>query len=297
MANKSKQRGKSSSQAARPEQTQSRQPGRQGLMDPQPLMVPENYRGSGKLEGKAALITGGDSGIGQSAAVLFAREGADVAVVYLEEREDAEMTRERVEQAGRRCLLIEGDIGEKAFCEQAVERAVDAFGRLDILVNNAAEQHPRREIDEISEEQLLATFRTNIFSMIFMTQAALPYLREQKGASIVNTTSVTAYRGSPGLLDYSASKGAIVAYTRSLSQKLLEDGIRVNAVAPGPIWTPLIPATFDEEKVSRFGEDSPMGRAGQPAECGTCYVFLASNDASYMTGQVLHPNGGEIIGG
>jgi NAD(P)-dependent dehydrogenase (short-subunit alcohol dehydrogenase family) len=297
MSNKSKQRGKSSAEKARPRQSQKRQPGRQHKMSPAPVIVPDGYRGSGKLEGKAALVTGGDSGIGQAAAVLFALEGADVAIVYLEEQHDAERTQQLIEEAGRKCTLIKGDIGRKAFCKRAVERTVKSLGRLDILVNNAGEQHPQHDIEDIDEKQLLATFRTNVFSMIYLTQAALPHLRKQQDSSIVNTTSITAYRGSPGLLDYSASKGAIVAFTRSLSQKLLEDGIRVNAVAPGPIWTPLIPATFDEEKVSRFGQDAPMGRAGQPAECGTCFVFLASSNASYMTGQVLHPNGGEIIGG
>lgn len=297
MANKSKQRGKDDQQKQRPKQSQRRQPGRQHKMDPQPEIVPKGYRGSGKLEGKVALVTGGDSGIGQSAAVLFAHEGANVAIVYLEEQQDAEQTKQLVEQAGGECLLIKGDIGKRAFCERAVERTVNKFNRLDILVNNAAEQHPQKDIDDIDEKQLVATFRTNVFSMFFMTQAALPHLKKQDGSTIINTTSVTAYRGSPGLLDYSASKGAIVSYTRSLSQKLVTDGIRVNAVAPGPIWTPLIPATFDAEKVSKFGHDAPMGRAGQPAECGTCFVFLASNDSSYITGQVLHPNGGEVIGG
>lgn len=228
---------------------------------------------------------------------MFAREGADIAIIYLEEDKDAKETQRLVEEEGRECILIKGDVGRQAFCDKAVAKVVDRFSRLDILVNNAAEQHPVEEVDEISEKQLVATFRTNIFSMFFLTQAALPHLREQDGSCIINTTSVTAYRGSPGLLDYSATKGAIVSYTRSLSQKLLEDNIRVNAVAPGPIWTPLIPASFDKAKVSRFGADAPLGRAGQPDECATCYVFLASKDASYITGQVLHPNGGEIING
>ncbi len=296
MANKSKLRGASEGKQ-RPPQSQSRQPGRQHKMDPEPVVVREDYKGSDKLKGKTALVTGGDSGIGRSAAVMFAREGADVAIVYLEEEHDAEETAKLIEQEGRKCLQLKGDIGSKAFCEEAVEQTISEFGKLDILVNNAAEQHEQKDIDAISEEQLDQTFRTNIYSMFFLTQAALPHLRQQKGSTIINTTSVTAYRGSPGLLDYSATKGAIVAFTRSLSQKLAAEGIRVNAVAPGPIWTPLIPASFDAEKVSKFGGDSPLGRAGQPSEVGTCYVFLASEDASYMTGQVLHPNGGEVING
>lgn len=266
-------------------------------MRPQPRTIREDYRGSGKLEDKVALITGGDSGIGRSVAVMFAREDADIAIVYLEETADAEETRKLVEKEGRQCLLIQGDIGKPSFCAKAIDKTKVKFGRLDVLVNNAAEQHPRKDIAAIDEKQLLATFRTNVFSMFYLVQAALPLLKKHKGSSIINTTSVTAYRGSPGLLDYAASKGAIVSFTRSLSQSLLEDGIRVNAVAPGPIWTPLIPATFDKKKVSKFGSDSPLGRAGQPDECGSCYVFLASDDSSYITGQVLHPNGGEVING
>lgn len=297
MANKSKQRSDSKTRKQRPQQSQARQPGKQAKMRPQPRTIREDYRGSGKLEGKAALITGGDSGIGRSAAVMFAREGADIAIIYLEETADAEETKTLVENEGRNCLLCKGDIGKAAFCQRAVAKTVETFGRLDVLVNNAAEQHPTEDIDAIDEKQLLATFRTNLFSMFYLTQAARPHLKKQRGSSIINTTSVTAYRGSPGLLDYSATKGAIVSFTRSLSQKLVDDGIRVNAVAPGPIWTPLIPATFDKKRVSGFGSDVPMGRAGQPDECGSCYVFLACNDSSYLTGQVLHPNGGEIING
>lgn len=297
MANKSQQRGKSEPEKERPEQSQSRQPGRQQPMRPQPRVIRENYRGSGKVEGKVALITGGDSGIGRSTAVLFAREGADIAIMFLEETEDANETKSLVEAEGTRCLLLKGDIGSQSFCRQAVTKTIEEFGRLDCLINNAAEQHPQKEIEDIDESQLVATFRTNIFSMFFLTQAALPYLKQQSGSTIINTTSVTAFRGSPDLLDYSATKGAIVSFTRSLSQKLVEVDIRVNAVAPGPIWTPLIPATFDEEQVSKFGSDSPMGRAGEPDECATCFLFLASEDSSYMTGQVLHPNGGEIING
>lgn len=296
MANSSKQEGKSNTGRKRPPQTQSKQPGKQYKLDPEPRVVPKDYRGSGKLEGKVALVTGGDSGIGRSVAVLFALEGADVAVAYLEETTDAEKTQELIEAEGRKCLLLKGDIGRKTHCQKIVEATVKKLGRLDILVNNAAEQHPQESVADIEEKNLLATFRTNIFAMFYLVQAALPQLKKHKG-TIVNTTSVTAYRGSPGLIDYSATKGAIVSFTRSLSANLVGDGIRVNAVAPGPIWTPLIPATFGAKDVSTFGGQVPMGRAGQPDECGTCFVFLASDDSSYITGQVLHPNGGEIING
>jgi NAD(P)-dependent dehydrogenase (short-subunit alcohol dehydrogenase family) len=278
-----------------PPQHQDQQPGRQGEMTPQPKIARRDYKGSDKLLGKVALITGGDSGIGQSTALLFAREGADVAIVYLDEDEDAQKTKQMVEGEGRRCLTIRGDVGDESFCRQAVDQTVKQFGKLDILVNNAAEQHPKASLEEITAEQLEKTFRTNIFAYFFMTKAALPHLKE--GASIINTTSVTAYKGSPQLLDYSSTKGAIVAFTRSLSQSLAEKYIRVNGVAPGPIWTPLIPSTFPEDKVEKFGGDVPLGRAGQPEEVAPCYVFLASDDASYMTGQVLHPNGGSVVNG
>lgn len=296
MSNKSKQRGESNSKGF-PPQHQDSQPGHEHLMNPRPVVAPDYYRGSDKLKGKVAIITGGDSGIGRSTAVLFAKEGASVAIVYLDEDKDANDTKQRIDSEDGRCLLIKGDLGHQDFCAEVVQSTVREFGRLDILVNNAAEQHPTSNIDEITEEQLHKTFRTNIYPMFFLTQASLPHLKEHRGSTIINTTSVTAYRGSPGLLDYSATKGAIVSFTRSLSQKLVSDGIRVNAVAPGPIWTPLIPATFSADKVEKFGTDSPMGRAGQPWECATCYVFLASQDSSYTTGQVLHPNGGEIING
>jgi NAD(P)-dependent dehydrogenase (short-subunit alcohol dehydrogenase family) len=278
-----------------PPQHQDRQPGLEKDMRPKPKSSDPAHRGSGKLQGKAALITGGDSGIGRAVAVAFAREGADVAVVYLNEHEDAKETKRLVELEGRRCLLIAGDVGSEGFCREAVRKAVEGFGKLDILVNNAAEQHPQESIEKISAEQLERTFRTNIFGQFFMTKAAMPHLKE--GAAIINTASVTAYKGSPHLLDYSATKGAIVAFTRSLSQGLAEKKIRVNGVAPGPIWTPLIPSTFTAEQVEKFGGNVPMGRPGQPEEVASCYVFLAGNDASYMTGQILHPNGGAVVNG
>ena len=273
-----------------PPQHQDRQPGRESAMTPKPDYAPR-FRGSGRLEGKVALITGGDSGIGRAVAVLFAREGADVAIVYLDEGEDAKEAARLVEREGRRCVAIAGDVGRPEFCAKAVETTVSELGRLDVLVNNAAEQHPQKDMADISPEQIDRTFRTNIYGYFFMTQAALPHLK--KGASIVNTTSVTAYRGSPDLLDYSATKGAIVAFTRSLAQKLVKDGIRVNGVAPGPIWTPLIPSTFPEDKVTSFGANTPMQRPGQPNEVASCFLFLACEDASYITGSVLHPNGGD----
>lgn len=278
-----------------PPQQQERQPGVESQMTPAPQAEAKQYRGSGKLDGKVALITGGDSGIGRSVAILFAREGADVAIAYLNEESDANETKKLIEQEGRRCLTLAGDIGDEQFCQNAVEQTIKTFGKLDILVNNAAEQHPQESIENITAEQLEKTFRTNIFSMFFLTKAALPHLKP--GSSIINTTSVTAYKGNPQLLDYSSTKGAIVAFTRSLSQALVEKGIRVNGVAPGPIWTPLIPSTFPEEKVESFGKQVPMQRAGQPEEVAPSYVFLAADDSSYMTGQILHPNGGSVVNG
>jgi len=279
----------------RPRQEQHKQPGVQSVMRPQPDSIDEEYRGSGKLKNRVAIITGGDSGIGRAVALAFAQEGADVAVVYYNEHKDAKETARLVEETGRSCLLLAGDIGKEAFCKKAVSSTVKKLGRLDIVVNNAAEQHPQKSISDIDNAQLEKTFRTNIFAMFYLVKAALPHLKP--GSSIINTTSVTAYRGSPELLDYSATKGAIVAFTRSLAMQLVEKKIRVNGVAPGPIWTPLIPATFKSDKVATFGSDVPMARAGEPAEVAPCFVFLAASDSSYITGQVLHPNGGEIING
>ncbi|MCL4183380.1 MAG: SDR family oxidoreductase [Burkholderiaceae bacterium] len=280
---------------ARPPQHQDRQPGREQPMRPAPESFAKRYTGSGKLDGKVAIVTGGDSGIGRSTAICFAKEGADVAIVYLDEHDDAQRTREAVEQTGRRCLLLAGDVGDSAFCQAVVDRTVRAFGRLDVLVNNAAEQHPREALEELSREQLEKTFRTNFFGPVALTRAALEHL--ESGGCIVNTASVTAYRGSHHLLDYAATKGALIAFTRSLAKQVVSRGIRVNAVAPGPVWTPLIPASFDAEEVARFGRHVPMGRAAEPDEISPSFVFLASADASYMTGQVLHPNGGEIVNG
>jgi NAD(P)-dependent dehydrogenase (short-subunit alcohol dehydrogenase family) len=278
-----------------PPQEQERQPGIESEMRPRPRAEDANYQGSGKLRGKVALITGGDSGIGRAVAIAFAREGADVAISYLDEHSDAEETKRKVEEEGRRCIAIAGDVGQESVCQELVRRTVEELGGLDVLVNNAAVQFPKDNIEEITEEQLEKTFRTNIFHYFFTVKAAMPHLKE--GSAIINSTSVTAYRGSKHLLDYSSTKGAIVAFTRSLALNLAEKKIRVNGVAPGPIWTPLIPASFPADHVATFGEDVPMKRPGQPEEVANCYVFLASDDASYMSGQVLHPNGGEIING
>jgi NAD(P)-dependent dehydrogenase (short-subunit alcohol dehydrogenase family) len=278
-----------------PPQHQQQQPGREHKMRPRPKAENEKQRGTGKLRGKVAIITGGDSGIGRAVGIAFAKEGADIAIVYLEENKDASETKRLVEQTGRKCITMAGDVGQEEFCRKAVEQVIKSLGRLDILVNNAAEQHPQESIEKISAEQLERTFRTNIFSFFFMTKAAMKHLK--KGAAIINTTSVTAYKGSSHLLDYSSTKGAITAFTRSLSQALADKDIRVNGVAPGPIWTPLIPSTFPAKKVETFGSDVPLGRPGQPEEVAPSFVFLASDDSSYMTGQILHPNGGTVING
>ncbi len=264
-------------------------------MHPRPQSFMEGYLAAGKLEGRAAIVTGGDSGIGRAVSIGFAKEGADVAILYLNEHKDAEETKRHVEAAGRRALLIAGDVGDAGFCNDAVAQTMQAFGRLDILVNNAGEQHVETKFEDIDEAQLERTFRTNIFGQFHLTRAALPHLKE--GGAIINTASITAYKGHPLLIDYAATKGAIVAFTRSLSTALLERGIRVNAVAPGPIWTPLIPASFSAEQVGKFGASSEMGRPGQPDEVAPSYIFLASDDARYMSGQVLHPNGGTVVGG
>ncbi len=270
-------------------------PGHESRLEPKPEWEPR-YPGSGRLDGKVALITGADSGIGRAVAALFAREGADIAILYLCEHDDAAETRKIVEGEGRRAITIAGDVGDKSFCERAVAETVEQLGKLDILVNNAAEQHPDDDITDITEEQLRRTFQTNIFGYFFMTQAARPHLK--KGAAIVNCTSVTMYQGSKNLLDYASTKGAITAFTRSLSENLIEEGIRVNAVAPGPIWTPLNPfGGSPPEKMKDFGESTPMGRPGQPNEVAPSFLFLACEDSSYMSGQVLHPNGGTIVNG
>ena len=279
-----------------PAQSQSHSPALESEMVPSPQYDDPNYRGSDKLKDKIALITGGDSGIGRSTAVLFAKEGADVAISYLNEHGDAEKTKAEVESYGRRCLLMPGDISSEPFCAEIVQKTVNEFGRIDVLVNNAAEQYLEnpQTLEDIDSAQLGSIFSTNIFSMFYLVKAAVPHMKE--GSTIINTTSINAYRGHGTLLSYSTTKGAILAFTRSLAEPMLEKGIRVNAVAPGPIWTPFIPESFDEDMVEGFGKQVPMQRPGQPKEVATCFVFLASNDSSYMTGQVLHPNGGVVVG-
>ncbi|HVL01647.1 MAG TPA: SDR family oxidoreductase [Dongiaceae bacterium] len=277
-----------------PPQHQQSQPGSQSAMKPEPVSIRADYRGSLRLHNRVALISGGDSGIGRAVALHFAREDASVAFIYKNEHEDAAATVDAIERDGARALAIAGDTRDKAFCEDAVQQVLEKFGGLDILVNNAAEQHPQKELTDISEEQLRDTFATNIFGYFFLTQAALPHLKE--GSVIINTGSVTSFRGSARLMDYAATKGAIQAFTFSLAQALAKRGIRVNEVAPGPIWTPLIPSSFSAEEVASFGTDTLMGRAGQPAEVAPAYVYLASADSAYVTGQVIHVNGGGYIG-
>lgn len=274
---------------------QDRQPGIEAEMHPAPEYIKDSYKPSGKLNGKVALITGGDSGIGRSVSVHFAEEGANIAIVYLDEDVDAEETKVQVEAAGRRCLLIKGDVKDADFCKDAVEKTVNEYGKLNILVNNAGMQFPQKDVQDITEEQLNITFKTNIFAYFYFAEAAVKHM--QKGDCIINTTSVTAYRSSPALIDYSSTKGAITTFTRSLATNLAEKNIRVNGVAPGPVWTPLIVSSFDEEKIEKFGSETAMKRAGQPSELGPAYVFLASDDASFITGQVIHVNGGEVVNG
>lgn len=275
-----------------PAQHQAKQPGRQQQMNPRPVTDNPAYRGCGRLQGRAAIVTGGDSGIGQAVAAAFAKEGADVAIAFLEEQEDADETVRLVQAAGRRCVAVRCDLRQEAAAQQVVDKAMAEFGRIDVLVNNIAVQFPQNDIGQITADQLSNMFATNVFSCFFMTKAALPRLKE--GCSIINTASVTAYAGSPTLIDYSATKGAVVSFTRSLSLSLIPRGIRVNAVAPGPVWTPLIPSSFDEQRVAGFGKDVPLGRAAQPFELAPAYVYLASDDSACMTGQVLHVNGGVI---
>jgi len=276
-----------------PAEHQNVQPGRQYKMRQKPQSDVPGRKGSGKLRNKIAIVTGGDSGIGRAVAIAFAKEGADLTVAYLNEDKDAKETRRLVEEQGGKCLLIAGDVGDEKFCEKIADKTIKEYGKLNILVNNAAEQHPQASISDISSKQLERTFRTNIFSMFYMTKAAMRYMK--KGSVIVNTASITAYKGNPTLLDYSSTKGAIVAFTRALSQNLAAKNIRVNAVAPGPVWTPLIPSTFPPKRVKEFGKDVPMGRPGQPEELAPAYVYLASDDSSYVTGQTIHVNGGSIV--
>jgi len=276
-----------------PPQAQSQDEGKEYVMNPEPYCDAPWYKGADKLKNKVALITGGDSGIGRSVAVLFAREGADITIIYKENHKDAEKAKQLVEKEGRKCLIIAGDVTKKSFCEECVQKTISTYGKLDCLVNNAAFQEEQNDVLAITEEQLDKTFKTNIYAYFYMAQVAIPHMKPQ--STIINTTSVTAYKGSGHLLDYSSTKGAIRTFTYSLSEAMIEKGIRVNGVAPGPIWTPFIPSTFDPEKVSKFGQQVPMKRAGQPEECATCYVFLASRDSAYLTGQILHPNGGTIV--
>lgn len=278
-----------------PPQHQDHRPGYEGEMHPEPIYYSDSYKPAGKLEGKVAIVTGADSGIGRAVAIYYAKEGANVVMMYLEEHEDAEHTKREIEKTGREVLMFAGDVADKGLCSKVIDETLKKWGRLDILVNNAGEQHPRKNLEDIPEEQWEKTFRTNIFGMFQLTKAALPHMKS--GATIINTTSVTAYKGSPMLLDYSSTKGAITAFTRSLSMNVAPRGIRVNGVAPGPIWTPLIPSTFDEDDVEEFGSNTPMKRPGQPAELAPSYVFLACEDSSYMSGQVLHVNGGNVVNG
>lgn len=278
-----------------PPQHQNHQPGIESEMNPRPLFKRETGVGCDKLKDKVAIITGGDSGIGRAVSVAFAQEGADICIVYLNEHNDAKETKKEIEDIGRSCILINGDVGDENFCQKVVKKTVKAFGCLNILINNAGEVHLQNSIEDITKEQLEKTFKTNVFAMFYMTKAAVKHM--ESGSSIVNTASITAYHGDSELIDYSSSKGAVVSFTRALSQNLISRGIRVNGVAPGPIWTPFIPSFLPAEEIPYFGTDTPMKRAGQPIDIAPSFVFLASDDASYMTGQILHPNGGQIING
>lgn len=277
----------------RPEQEQSR-PGKESNLRPEPQHEPKG-KGSDKLKGKVAIITGADSGIGKATAILFAREGADITIVYLNEDKDAKDTKKAIEKEGQKCLLIKADISKEINCKKVIDKTLETFHKIDILINNAGMHWEKNTIENISTDQVNKTLEINFFSCFWMSKYAVPHLK--KGATIVNTTSITAYRGSDHLMDYASSKGAILAFSRSLSQSLVGKGVRVNAVAPGPIWTPLIASTFDEEQVAKFGSDTPMGRAGEPNEVAPCFLFFASDDSSYLTGQTLHPNGGFILNG
>lgn len=274
---------------------QKKQPGLEIKMQPKPITQDFSYHANNKLRNKIAIITGGDSGIGRAIALCFAKEGANVVIAYLNEHQDAKQTKAQIEALGQECLLIAGDLSQEKNCKQVIQQTIKQFGKLNILVNNAAEQFPKESIEEISAKQILKTFSINVFSYFYMVKAALPFLK--KGSTIINTASITHYKGSKNLLDYSATKGAIVAFTRSLSESLITKGIRVNGVAPGPIWTPLIVSSFDKKHIKKFGKNVPMKRPGQPSEVAPCYVFLASEDSSYMSGQFLHPNGGTIVNG
>lgn len=276
-------------------QSQSKQPGIEALMDPRPVYEDPDYKPSNKLENKVAIITGGDSGIGRSVAINYALEGADIAIIYLDEHEDAEETKKIIEGKGKRCITIPCDIGEEKNCFDSVKKVIDTFGKIDVLVNNAAEQHSQNSIEDITKEQLEKTFKTNIFSFFYMVKACLPHMKE--GSVIINTSSVTAYKGHEALIDYSSTKGAISSFTRSLAISLAKRKIRVNAVAPGPIWTPLIPSSMSAEEVAKFGSNTKMGRPGQPVELAPAYIFLASDASTYITGETIHVNGGEIING
>ncbi len=278
-----------------PPQHQTQQPGIESLMNPAPVFDHPDYKAAGKLKDKTVIITGGDSGIGRAVSIAFAKEGADVAIIYLNEHTDAEQTKQAVEQKGRRCLILSGDIGSEAFCRQAVDSTLQHFGKLDVLINNAAEQHVQKRLEDITAQQLEQTFRTNFFSIVHLTKAALPHLKH--GSAIVNTASITAYEGNEQLIDYASTKGAIVSFTRSLAKSVAAQGIRVNGVAPGPIWTPLIPSSFSAQDVATFGSTTPMMRAGQPYELAPAYVYLASDDSSYVSGQIIHVNGGTVING